>query len=490
MVLTRTRLTELLGQFSNCRVAVWGDFCLDAYWTLDPAASQPSIETGKPTQVVRQQRYALGGAGNVVKNLAALGVQHIAVFGVVGDDLFGREMRRQLVALDVDAAGLLTQDRDWATPVYAKPYVDAEELSRIDFGGFNALAHDVGRNLTDQLAATLSDVQAVIVNQQLDRGINTAGMIERLNEVIARHPRTRFIVDSRHHSDAFAGAILKINAVEAARLTGANQADDDVIPLPQVQACARQLCQRLGQPIFISRSDRGILAYDGQEMTEVPGLQILTPTDPVGAGDTTVAALTACLSLGVSVAEAAELANMAAAVTTAKVQQTGTASPDEILALGAEPNYIYRPELADDPRQAHYWADTEIEVIRDDALLGYIKHAVFDHDGTISVLRQGWEQVMEPMMVRAILGPQYEQADETAYHQVVHTVRHYIDQSTGCRRFYRWRLWWTWSGGLALCPAMPFWTSLVTRLSTMRLCWRWSAVGCGSWHGASFPCLT
>jgi len=62
---------------------------------------------------------------------------------------------------------------------------------------------------------------------------------------------------------------------------------------------------------------------------------------------------------------------------------------------------------------------------------GKIKHAIFDHDGTISTLRQGWEAVMETVMVKAILEKRYDTADETLYHKVVKRVRDYIDKSTG-----------------------------------------------------------
>jgi phosphoglycolate phosphatase-like HAD superfamily hydrolase len=60
-----------------------------------------------------------------------------------------------------------------------------------------------------------------------------------------------------------------------------------------------------------------------------------------------------------------------------------------------------------------------------------IKHAVFDHDGTVSTLRQGWEQVMAPVMMRAILGEKYKTANENLYDQVRNRVLDYIDKSTG-----------------------------------------------------------
>ena len=88
--------------------------------------------------------------------------------------------------------------------------------------------------------------------------------------------------------------------------------------------------------MFISRGARGALVCHGGRMEEIPGIPIDGETDPVGAGDTSVAALAAALAAGASPLEAGELANLASAVTVQKLMCTGTASPDEILALFEE----------------------------------------------------------------------------------------------------------------------------------------------------------
>ena len=66
--------------------------------------------------------------------------------------------------------------------------------------------------------------------------------------------------------------------------------------------------------------------------TDVPSVAVSGPTDPTGAGDTVVAALSAALVAGASLIEGAEIGNLAARVTVQKLGQTGTASPEEILA--------------------------------------------------------------------------------------------------------------------------------------------------------------
>ncbi|MCP4451904.1 MAG: HAD family hydrolase, partial [Planctomycetes bacterium] len=138
-----------------------------------------------------------------------------------------------------------------------------------------------------------------------------------------------------------------------------------------------------------------------------------------------------CLGAGIPAAETAEFANLAAGVTVQKLFCTGTACASEILTVGKDTDYIYQPELAEDSRQARRLPDTDIELCYPSITTGRIQHVVFDNDGTISTLRQGWEAIMVPMMMKAVLGDQYDTADETLYHKVRSRVLDYIDKSTG-----------------------------------------------------------
>lgn len=425
------RLQELLEQIRSARVLVFGDFCVDAYWTFDLSASESSIETGKQTWPVRLQRYGLGGAGNVVSNLAALGVGEVRAAAVVGDDVFGREMVSMLQRIGVHTEGVVVQRDRWDTPVYGKPHISDEEQNRIDFGLFNDITEATADRVAAALAEAADRVDAVILNQQLARGVTSPAMLARLNRIIAQRPERIFIVDSRDKSEAYERVILKLNGHEAARLCRDDIPVDQLVPRDDVERYARAIFPSTGKPVVITRGDRGCIVFDGQALTETPGVQILKKVDPVGAGDTFVSALSAALAAGATPAEAAELANFAAAVTVQKLQQTGVASPEEILAIGSSPDYVYRPEIAEDPRGQRHVPGTEIEIVNEHVELGRIRHAMFDHDGTVSALRQGWEEIMEPVMVKAILGPHYESADEAAYRRVVDRVLDYIDKSTG-----------------------------------------------------------
>ena len=72
---------------------------------------------------------------------------------------------------------------------------------------------------------------------------------------------------------------------------------------------------------------------------------------------------------------------------------------------------------------------TDIEILTAPPAGTRFTHAVFDFDGTLSTLRQGWEGIMEPMMVRVILGG--KEADAALTESVTLAVRDYIDRTTG-----------------------------------------------------------
>lgn len=431
-VLSPPEIISTLENLSQVSVAVIGDFCLDVYWTIDRSASEVSLETGLKTEPVRQQRYSAGGAGNVVMNLLALGVQQVYPVGVLGNDPFGGELRRLLESSQNNSGGLISQNDDWATPTYIKPCVNDQELSRLDFGNFNRLSDVAEQELFAKLEDILAKVSVVLVNHQVTGSMHDSKSFrERLEKVISRHPNLTFIIDSRGYHESYPKAIHKLNDREVMKACGQPVDTREDVSLEDLVAQAQQLSARWASPLIVTRGERGCLVFSGDVPRQIFGLQLPGRTDPVGAGDTFSSSLAAILSTGSSLATAAFVANIAAAVTTQKLFQTGTATPDEILKLGANADYAFYPELAESHHRARRVDVSEIEIITEPLPILKIRHAIFDHDGTISTLREGWERIMEPMMIKAILGTQFGTADEKLFNRVKDRVQEFIERTTG-----------------------------------------------------------
>jgi rfaE bifunctional protein kinase chain/domain len=431
-ILSRPEIVATLGNLSSVSVAVVGDFCLDVYWTIDRSASEISIETGLKTEPVRIQHYAPGGAGNVVMNLLALGVQQVYPVGVMGNDPFGRELKRLLEGAQINGTGLIAQNEGWATPTYIKPCVDAQELSRIDFGNFNRLSAATENELFAKLMDVVNKVSVVLINHQVTGSIHDSKSCrERLAQVISGHPETTFIIDSRGYHDSYPKAIHKLNEREVMRAGGVSLEAEDEVSLEEVVQQAQNLCARWKSPLVVTRGARGCLVFSGNECRQIFGLQLAGRLDPVGAGDTFSSALAAAISNRTNLTVAASIANIAAGVTAQKLLQTGTAAPDEILQLGSNAEYAHYPELAESPQRARYVDESEIEIITEPLPILNVRYAIFDHDGTISTLREGWERIMEPMMMKAILGIQFGTADEKLFNRVKDRVQEFIERTTG-----------------------------------------------------------
>ncbi len=429
--MNRQQLKKILDDIASVRIAVVGDFCLDAYWFIDETMAEISVETNQLTRPVRQQRYSPGGAGNVTSNLVAMKIKDVRAFGVIGTDPFGAEMVRIMKKTGIQTRNLLMQKEYWHTHTYAKPYISDKELNRIDFGNYNQLTEETADLLIGNLVNEIPDMDIILINQQVLSGIHTDYFRKRLLGVIRKFPEKMFVADSRNFNDYYDGTIRKMNDTEAARLCGLKKNPDDVILHSEVADCAEMLYRRFRKPLFITRGSKGSLVIDQSGLSDIPALLITSKVDTVGAGDSYLAGAAATLAAGYNLNFAATIATFVAGVTVQKLFQTGTATPKEILSIGQDPSYIYSSELAENIQQAKYLKNTEIEIINEWEKNLHIRHVIFDHDGTISTLREGWEGIMAPMMIKAIMGDKFKEADEAFSQQVQTRVNEFIERTTG-----------------------------------------------------------
>ena len=430
-MIIKDKLTRILDDISAVKIAVIGDFCLDAYWFVDESMSEISVETGQATRPVSKQRYSLGGAGNVTSNLAALGIKDVRALGVIGTDPFGAEMVRVMQETGINTQNIVIQEYEWDTHTYSKPYIGETELNRIDFGNFNSLSQISADKLISYLRKSISQCDVIIINQQVPSGIHTEYFREQLLNVIAHFPEKMFITDSRIYNDFFAGTIRKMNDTEALRLCGQTRKPDESISLSELEPAALELQKRFQKPLFITRGPKGSVTVDKGVIKEIPGILILARTDTVGAGDSYLAGAASALAAGYTLTEAAELGTLVAGVTVQKLFQTGTASPEEIMFMGKDPDFIYSPDLAENPRHARYHDQSEIEIINKKDKAAAIEYAIFDHDGTISTLREGWEHIMAPVMIRAIIGDKIDSIADSEFRKISKRVDEFIDKTTG-----------------------------------------------------------
>jgi len=336
-LLTRARLEQILAVLPSRRVGIIGDFTLDAYWYADMARAELSREAPLYNRPVVRETYSPGGAANVAWNVASLGVGEPYALTLFGEDwrgdLLRSILRREGVCLD---HALLRPER--ITPLYGKVILTAhglqQEDARLDFFNPGRPGPEAEADLVASLEAVAPQLDALIVNDQLADGLITPRVHQALVDLAAAHPAVAFVVDSRSRIERFPGMTLKPNDLEAARALFPGEAPDSISRGRLVEE-VRRWEGRQGRPIVVTLGPEGCLVFTGAEVAGVPGVLCPPPVDPVGAGDTFISALAACLAAGASPVEAGQIAVLASAVSVCKLHVTGTASPAEILEMHA-----------------------------------------------------------------------------------------------------------------------------------------------------------
>ncbi len=150
-------LVERLGR---ARVLVLGDVMLDRYVYGSVERMSPEA----PVPVLRQAslRAMAGGAGNVARNVAALGGK-VVLIGLVGDDAAGRE----LAAMLGDEPGItsrLVVDPERATTVKTRFVAGRQQLLRLDDETAQPAAGSTAAALLAGLEAALPGVDIVLLS--------------------------------------------------------------------------------------------------------------------------------------------------------------------------------------------------------------------------------------------------------------------------------------------------------------------------------------
>ena len=325
--MTAQKLHEIALAIQQVKVAVYGDYCLDVYWFLAEEGGEISVETGKQAEAVQQSRYGPGGAGNLVANLAALQPAEIHCIGAIGGDPFGRELRRQLQALNANTDGLILQATDFDTYTYIKRYLHEEESPRIDLGQHNQLTEESITQIIAHLESSLQNCDVLILNQQVPDSLRYGSLLQQLSALTEKYADKHILLDTRQYGHAFTHIHRKINESELAELMAyqGNDLDDT-----QLINWGQKLFHQSGKPVFITRGEAGLIIISENELIESKPPAYDGPIDTVGAGDTLLSALSLALAADVSLEDAAEFAVLAAAVSVRKLFMTGTATVEEM----------------------------------------------------------------------------------------------------------------------------------------------------------------
>lgn len=361
-------------RLARTSVAVVGDVMLDRY--VYGRVDRVSPEAPVPVVCVDREVAMPGGAGNVVRNLTALGTA-VAFVAVVGDDQPGSDLTGLIGGQPGVEPWMLVQGGR-VTTVKTRYVAGGQQLLRADqedSAPIHAkLAERMIRIARDAMAAT-----SVTVLSDYGKGMFAGDVAPQLIAA-AKQLGRRVVVDPQGDNYArYAGAdVVTPNRRELALATGMPIGTDD-----QIVAAAAWLRQAHGfGAVLVTCAEDGMTLVDASGARHFPA-EAAEVYDVSGAGDTVISTLAAGLAAGLDLPVATRLANLAAGVVVGKVGTAVAREADLLAALSPQGGALRKVVSAET-------AAEQIERWRQRGWRVGFTNGVFDllHPGHVHLLEQ------------------------------------------------------------------------------------------------------
>lgn len=309
---------DLIAAMAGRRILVAGDIMLDRFVT--GSVERISPESPVPVLTIHKESRMLGGAGNVVSNLAGLGVVPV-LLAAVGDDPEGQAVRALAQSLKAQTQGLLVA-ADRPTTVKTRFLAGHQQLLRADFERIAPLEESAQGELLACARQAMAHVQSVILSDY-GKGVLSDRVLRGIID-LARAAGVPVIVDPKGRDyGRYAGATVATpNRRELSEAADGASVDDD----DSVVRAAEAVLERSGvEAMIATRSQDGLSVVRRRAAGRdgAPPLHLRAQArevfDVSGAGDTVVAVVGAALACGADLEHAAFLANLAGGIVVGKV---------------------------------------------------------------------------------------------------------------------------------------------------------------------------
>ena len=300
-------------------ILVIGDLMIDHYlW-----GSCDRISPEAPVQVVnvKKESSVLGGAGNVINNLVALG-SVVDVISVIGNDSVANELKSLLEKIDVPTSNLVVENNR-KTSKKSRLIASQQQVLRYDMESID----DINENSHKQIIQTLEkniDKYSSIILSDYGKGVLTTNLTKEIIK-IANKNSIKVLVDpkGKDYSKYKGSYTLTPNKKEAMEATNIYIKDESSL----IEALKSLKTQCELEVSLITLSEQGIAIFD-DELTIKPTVA-REVYDVTGAGDTVIASIAFALGNNLDIKDAIYFANLAAGVVVGKIG-SATTTLDEI----------------------------------------------------------------------------------------------------------------------------------------------------------------
>jgi D-beta-D-heptose 7-phosphate kinase/D-beta-D-heptose 1-phosphate adenosyltransferase len=300
-------IQRILLAFEHTRIGVVGDLMVDRF--IYGRASRISPEAPVPVVRITSRTTQPGGAANVGNNVLSLGGR-LHLYGVLGNDEAGAEIRRMLSEQGADLSGVVSEAGRPST-IKTRVVAQNQQVVRFDEEQPHDIAAATREVLLQSVSAAIPTLDVLLLSDY-SKGVLTEELVRDLIERCAAHA-VRVVVDPKPGNIArYHGAdLVKPNLGEALALFG-QQADGQLQPMEDVCREVRKLAG--SRQVIITAGQEGMHVLDAKdEYRHLPGLP-REVYDVAGAGDSTLAAIALALAAGADLFQAAQIGNLAGSI--------------------------------------------------------------------------------------------------------------------------------------------------------------------------------
>lgn len=302
--------------FRQIRALVIGDLMIDEY--LWGRVDRISPEAPVPVVAVERETHTLGGAGNVINNLTAMGAQ-VSAIGTAGTGRAGRMILEKLAELSVNPHGIISEPDRPAT-VKTRVIASSQQVLRIDREVKRPISRQTLERLVAVLTAMIDQVDLIIISDY-DKGLVTPELVRRTVDLAREHGVLTLADPKALRFDKYARvSVLTPNQKEAARA-----ANMEITCRADLFAAGRTLLETAAlDRLVITCGKHGMVLFEPKAAPHVIASRARQVFDVSGAGDTVISLLGLGLASGASFLDSAVVANAGAGIVVGKV---GTATP-------------------------------------------------------------------------------------------------------------------------------------------------------------------
>ncbi|MBL0942389.1 MAG: D-glycero-beta-D-manno-heptose-7-phosphate kinase, partial [Alphaproteobacteria bacterium] len=316
-------LLKIIDQIKTARVMCIGDIMLDYF--VDGLVERISPEAPVPIFKKIHATHGLGGAANVLHNLATLGIS-CGLASVIGSDEEGNRLRELLSELNLVSLSLISENNR-PTTLKTRYVVGSQQLLRVD----REVSFPLTPSSVKILLAAIEDQLVhydVVVLSDYNKGLFAQGVERAILDIILKHHKPVLIDPKGTDFSRYKGAtILTPNHKELALAMGMPTGSNAEV----VEAAKVLIEQYAIQAVLVTRGAQGMTLVDNRGTIEHIAAEVREVFDVSGAGDTVMAIFAAAYASGASFKHAAQLANIAAGLVVGKVG-TATLRLEEIIS--------------------------------------------------------------------------------------------------------------------------------------------------------------